>query len=154
MMMEHNESSEEEWCFVYNIEDFEEYCTEELAFLSTGKYYQTYGGGPEGGFVELPTGEVYSVKRSWGIPFTATKLAGKLEKKMTHNPPDPVVTEVRLVPARVENQLVINYHFQTSRSFGENISVFCLRVFFVFSVCPFVLHVEMYCLSISFVEYC
>jgi len=75
------EDEEDEWEEVYNKpERFGKYCppgNKELAKLKKGVYYQTFGGGPEGGYVLLTNGDVYSVKRGWFEPFKATKLNGK-----------------------------------------------------------------------------
>jgi hypothetical protein len=40
-------------------------------------YYQTYGGGPEGGYF-YNGATVYAVSRGWGTPFKARKLKGGL----------------------------------------------------------------------------
>jgi hypothetical protein len=39
--------------------------------LVHGTFYLTHGGDPEGGYVVLPSGEVYSVDCNMGKPFTA-----------------------------------------------------------------------------------
>jgi hypothetical protein len=54
------------------------------------RYYQTYGGGPEGGYFEhwaftsantgKPIISVYQVERTWGTPFTATYLPNMVIK--------------------------------------------------------------------------
>jgi hypothetical protein len=66
------------WEEVYNdSEPFNKYCPPNLSYLKDGVYYQTYGGGPEGGYVETPNSDVYEVERGWGTPFTARKCEGK-----------------------------------------------------------------------------
>lgn len=42
-----------------------------------GIYYQTHGGGPEGGYLQS-RGKIYSVSRSWGEPWAVTKVNGVL----------------------------------------------------------------------------
>jgi hypothetical protein len=45
-------------------------------------YYQTYAGGPEGGYfvLTLPTGQcIYEVNRTWGTSFTFKEIPGKFE---------------------------------------------------------------------------
>jgi len=52
------EDEDDEWLDVYNIEiDFE-------VGNIKGTYYQTFGGGPEGGYVETENA-VYHIKRTW-----------------------------------------------------------------------------------------
>ena len=69
---------------VYNVDNeeggerFEEYCGdhEHLSQFKNFKYFQTFGGGPEGGFIMERVGEhtmVSEVERSWFKPFTVTK---------------------------------------------------------------------------------
>jgi len=41
----------------------------------TGTYYQTYGGGPEGGFLETKDGW-YELDRTWHQPWKVTKRPG------------------------------------------------------------------------------
>jgi len=60
-------------------------------------YYQTYGGGDEGGYFRRVCGtikEIYAVNRTWGTPFTVTRISGQL----TYTPPtDTTVPTVRFV---------------------------------------------------------
>jgi hypothetical protein len=77
-----NESEEEDdFKQIYYTETFDEYIGEDdygLHKLQGGDYYQTYGGGPEGGYVILPNDEIYEVKRSWFTPFEIVKqIKGK-----------------------------------------------------------------------------
>lgn len=52
------EEEDDEWLDVYNLEeDFE-------VGNIKGTYYQTFGGGPEGGYVETENA-VYHIKRTW-----------------------------------------------------------------------------------------
>jgi hypothetical protein len=39
----------------------------------TGTYYQTYGGGPEGGFLVTAEGHFYDLDRTWHQPWKVTK---------------------------------------------------------------------------------
>lgn len=46
-------------------------------------YYETFGGGPQGGYIAKGAGDasaqiVYAVERTWGTPFTATYMTGKV----------------------------------------------------------------------------
>lgn len=81
-----------DWEQVYSTQSFTEFATDSLAHLKDGIYYLTFGGGPEGGYVCLPNGDVYSVSRNWGQPFTVTKETKRFEKRI-----DEGVLEVRLV---------------------------------------------------------
>ena len=65
---------------------FRTYSTEHGDYKTT--YFQTYGGGPEGGYFLRqffglngfdPVEEVYSVERSWGSAFTVEKVNGLLD---------------------------------------------------------------------------
>ena len=66
---------------IYYTETFDEYIGKDdygLHKLQGGQYYQTYGGGHEGGYVILPNDEIYEVKRSWFTPFEIVKqIKGK-----------------------------------------------------------------------------
>ena len=80
---ESDEAESDEALQVYNDVDneeggerFEEYCDEHLSQFKNFKYFQTFGGGPEGGFIMERVGEhtmVSEVERSWFKPFTVTK---------------------------------------------------------------------------------
>ena len=68
-----------------HLQMFKRFAVYEGSFYTT--YYQTYGGGPEGGywvreFYNIngsdPRQEVYSVERSWGEPFKVKKVNGLL----------------------------------------------------------------------------
>lgn len=71
---EEEEEEDDGWMDVYNrpapFRMFIHPDNEDLAHLSTGIFYQTYGGGLEGGFVKMPDGTLHKVERTWGIPFT------------------------------------------------------------------------------------
>ena len=43
--------------------------------LINGIYLQTYGGGPEGGFVYCSDNQIYSVHREWFKPFNIKKIS-------------------------------------------------------------------------------
>ncbi len=67
------EEKGEEWEDVYNrpcpFKEFIHPDNKELAPYATGTFYQTYGGGPEGGYVKMPDGTLLGVERTWGQPF-------------------------------------------------------------------------------------
>lgn len=44
------------------------------------RYYQCWGGGPEGGYIECGN-ELYRVNRTWGEPFTVERVEGTIEEK-------------------------------------------------------------------------
>jgi hypothetical protein len=45
--------------------------------LEGGHYFQTFGGGPEGGYVLVGRKTVYAVRRGWGTRWTYRKIANK-----------------------------------------------------------------------------
>jgi len=80
------QESEEVYCVVSGVDalcgkhehlkKFKTYSTEDGDYKTT--YFQTYGGGPEGGYFlrtfypfngSEPVDEIYSVERGWGTPF-------------------------------------------------------------------------------------
>ena len=66
-------------------------------------YFQTFGGGPEGGYFERVSDdgvEIYAASRSWGVPFTVTRIYGQLI--YTPQSTDDVAT-VRFVQDNEEN---------------------------------------------------
>jgi len=80
----------EQWDNVYYEGVFGGFCGEHphLQDFKVATYYQTFGGGPEGGFLVMPDGDVYTTQRTWGEPFDLPKkLEGKklLRKKMDGN---------------------------------------------------------------------
>lgn len=92
-----------------DLQMFRTYETEEGDYKTT--YFQTYGGGPEGGyFLRTFYGarmcdsvdEVYSVKRKWGSSFTATKLNGVLDY---NEKGDGTAGTIRFIPSEyMENR--------------------------------------------------
>jgi len=46
----------------------------------TGTYYQTYGGGGDGGYVVSEDGKVYDVARQWYLPWSVMPLPGATVK--------------------------------------------------------------------------
>lgn len=72
-----SENEEEEWSDIYNECSFGEFITtEQTKHLEKYKdytYYQTYGGGPEGGIIMNHLGDVYEVERNWGEVFKVGK---------------------------------------------------------------------------------
>jgi hypothetical protein len=69
----HKQEEEDEWMDVYNrpcpFKEFIHPSNKDLAPYATGIFYQTYGGGPEGGYVKMPDGAILKVERTWGQPF-------------------------------------------------------------------------------------
>ena len=71
---------------VPHLQMFKTYSTEEGDYKTT--YFQTYGGGPEGGYFQRtfyglngfdPVDEVYKVERNWGTPFTVERIEGVVD---------------------------------------------------------------------------
>jgi len=91
LVVEEEEEEEEEiWENIYYEGPFVGFCGEHphLQDFKPATYYQTFGGGPEGGYLVMPDGEVYTTQRMWGTPFDLPrKLEGKklLRKKMDGN---------------------------------------------------------------------
>lgn len=54
-----------------------------------GIHLQTYCGGPEGGYLMSVTGQLYTVHRDWGVPFTLTPIEGTLVL-ITEGDPDRI----------------------------------------------------------------
>jgi hypothetical protein len=72
---------------VYMITDAHEFCGEYehlQSFKENTNYYQTYGGGDEGGYF-VKNDLVYEVNRSWGTSFTFNLL---VNKKLTYTQED------------------------------------------------------------------
>jgi hypothetical protein len=96
------------WTTCYNKSNASGYISENakkqlLQFKFNTIYYQTFGGGPEGGFFVKYTDDtfeeivgIWSVSRSWGEPFTAKKLVYALNIQEQGG-------EIRLVKQRVNN---------------------------------------------------
>lgn len=81
--MPNNQYDEDDnWLEVYNHpgELFERYCGdhEHLQPFKNFKYYQCWGGGPEGGYITDKNNQVYEVNRSWGQPFTLEAIQGRI----------------------------------------------------------------------------
>ena len=86
------EDDDDGWTNVYETLPFKDYIEDETYWPAT--YYVTHGGGPEGGYIVMPNGDVYYVTRTWSKPFVPVKEVGmSLEIKT-----DDVGTSVRLVP--------------------------------------------------------
>lgn len=62
-----------DWNTIYSIHQN----PKSIGFPIGGIYYQTYGGGPEGGYL-MSRGKLYSVHRSWGEKWTLTRENGVL----------------------------------------------------------------------------
>lgn len=73
--------TQEEWQQIYQRRMFSE-----VGGDIEGTYYETYGGGPEGGYVVTSDSRVYKVDRNWGKPWTI------------HLMPSNCVLHVRPVP--------------------------------------------------------
>ena len=91
------ENDEEIWDQVLDEpENFSEYITpenKELNVLEQGIFYKTFTGGPEGGLVILPNGDIYEVSRDWGEPY-------KIDKKHYYK-------KIKLRTDRHQNKYVI-----------------------------------------------
>lgn len=86
------EDDDDGWMNVCEILPFEKRIKDERFWPAT--YYVTHGGGPEGGYIVMPNGDVYYVTRDWLQPFVPVKQHGmRLDIKT-----DDIGTEVRLVP--------------------------------------------------------
>lgn len=82
------EQLEEEWNEVYCIIDFKDISSEVYSDFWDCKYYQTYGGGPEGGFLVQIKDEreiIYEVERNWGEPWCITELPNAVLQKTTYH---------------------------------------------------------------------
>lgn len=77
---------EDEWMEVYTHCMFGPYCGEHehLQPYKDFRFYQCWGGGPEGGFIACGD-ELYRVNRSWGEPYTVERVKGKIEEDRTGN---------------------------------------------------------------------
>jgi hypothetical protein len=80
------DSDEDEWMQVYNAGEHDETAKPQLFKDVKGdtlpeynkfKYYQTFGGGPEGGYITNGI-IIAKVKRSWGTPFIVEVIKGTL----------------------------------------------------------------------------
>ena len=65
--------SEDEWETVYAVGPAKDLCHP----LYMGTYYQTCGGGPEGGYIVLPDTTVFKIERNWHQPWRTEELEGK-----------------------------------------------------------------------------
>lgn len=81
-----DDCEEEEWQEVYNAGEhnknakpqlFKDVKGDTLPEYNEFKYYQTYGGGPEGGYITDGI-IVAKVHRDWGIPFSVEVIKGTL----------------------------------------------------------------------------
>lgn len=74
---------EDEWMEVYSYHHgFGAFCGEHehLQPYRDFRYYQCWGGGPEGGYIECGE-ELYRVNRTWLEPFTVERVNGRVEEK-------------------------------------------------------------------------
>jgi len=83
-------SNDDEWEEVYSTEEWIE-----------GTYYQTYGGGPEGGYLVLHNGDVFSIERSWFERFTSDKCKNVKFEYIPQNEMKGIVSQCRIV--KVDN---------------------------------------------------
>jgi hypothetical protein len=60
-------------------------------------YYNTFGGGPEGGYILNGSGDLWYVERTWGEPFKATLMEGKTLDVKTSLTEDECVKYVKVV---------------------------------------------------------
>lgn len=85
-------SENQGWEFIYSIENFSKYNT----LGKKGKWYMTFGGGPEGGYYyDAKTKELFSITRTWGAPFTFTKIDGK--HKLRRNKDNKDFFEIKII---------------------------------------------------------
>jgi hypothetical protein len=80
-----DDEDEDEWMEVYSYHHgFGSFCGEHehLQPYRDFRYYQCWGGGPEGGYIECGV-ELYRVNRTWGKPFTVERVKGKIEEDRT-----------------------------------------------------------------------
>lgn len=78
---ENSDSEEDEWMEIYTHCMFGSVCgeNEELQPYKDFRFYQCWGGGPEGGFIVCGD-TVCRVNRSWGEPFSVEHVKGKIEE--------------------------------------------------------------------------
>ena len=113
-------ASEEDWEDVYNmtndmnkilgdhehLQKFKRSGNRRVGVWST-VYYQTYGGGPEGGYFsrcfhhnnKIVKREIYMVHRSWGNPFSVELLHGKKLKYREEDEMKGITQAVMLLDA-------------------------------------------------------
>jgi len=89
-----------------HLQMFKRHATEEGSYYTT--YYQTFGGGPEGGYWVRdfyhcngldPIQEVYSVERTWGMPFKVERLHVCLDYDPNG---DGTVGTLRIIPNKIK----------------------------------------------------
>jgi len=83
---EEEEEEDDNWLEVYDKpHSFEPYCGdhEHLQPYKDFTYYNCWGGGPEGGYITGPDNQIYEVNRTWGTPFTAEQVKGKITIRRT-----------------------------------------------------------------------
>ena len=87
---------EDGWEEVYQVTLFREVCGSERRTrrFRNYRYYQCFGGGPEGGYIVGPNEDVLYVTRNWGTPWSITRFDGAL---LTFRPAD----EEKGIPALV-----------------------------------------------------
>ena len=88
-------SDNDEWSQCYH-ELSKCFCTVAGAKFPCGYYLQTYGGGPEGGYVvSEDTKTVWSVERNWGTPFKMEVLSDDTKLCVRLGVDDVEVTEIK-----------------------------------------------------------
>lgn len=97
---EEDQMEEDDWVLhgmeIYSQhEDFKKFCGtyEHLVPYHGFTYYQCWGGGPEGGYIENDEGTIFRVERTWCRPFTVEPMEGRLEIKDRDG-----VMQLRVVP--------------------------------------------------------
>lgn len=72
----------------------------------TSVYFQTFGGGPEGGYIErlfwnaeghIEERLVYAVERTWGEPFSVKLMSGKRVKRHLDEDGNTIDSKIKVV---------------------------------------------------------
>lgn len=89
---------------VYNeVSEFKDVCggDENLKFFHHMPYYQCWGGGPVGGFLEdEDSDEVHEVNRTWGEPYTIVKTYEDSKIELSRGDADTTETMLRIVSCK------------------------------------------------------
>lgn len=72
---------EDDFDDIYNLDKNVPPCFSEVGGNIQGKFYQTYGGGPEGGYVIDYDNRVYQVSRNWNNKWEIKFIGGKLVER-------------------------------------------------------------------------
>ena len=77
-----DEDEDDNWMEIYSHHlDFKVFCGKHkhLEPYHGFRYFQCWGGGPEGGYIMNDEDETYRVNRSWGQPFTVEPVDGIID---------------------------------------------------------------------------